>query len=182
MNLDEIGVKHSTDKSSLLHHYLSLYELLFEPLRYKDIKILEIGVQFGLSLKMWREYFPNAHIVGIDSVDNSATWIPEPNRGMDIRIRDAYCLDTVRQVGDQRFDIIIDDGSHVPEHQQFFVKHYIPLLTSTGILIVEDVPSPDVIPELVSMLPEGFSSIAVDMTQASVPSMPSRLFIAWRNK
>ena len=34
--------------------------------KYKKINILEIGVDNGDSLRLWREYFPNANICGID--------------------------------------------------------------------------------------------------------------------
>ena len=47
-------------------HYFPIYEKHFEPIRNKPIKILEIGILNGGSLEMWRYYFPEATIVGID--------------------------------------------------------------------------------------------------------------------
>src|SRR6266404_1855624 len=109
MALDEIGVKHGTDKSSLNHHYLSLYELLFRD--FINPRILEIGVQFGNSLRTWREYFPGSKIIGIDSIDNGEKAKAD---GTVILIGEAYCVETVRSLGETRFDIMIDDGSHNP--------------------------------------------------------------------
>lgn len=175
-SLDQIGIERGTDKSSLNHHYLSLYEMMFEPLRNEFIRILEVGVQFGNSIRTWKEYFPHAGIVGIDSVDNDVKF--KPMDGVSIIIEDAYS-DAIfkRLVG--KFDIIIDDGSHMAEHQKFFVKNYSGLLTDDGILIVEDVLHPDVIPLLARSLPDEFRYLAVDMTQGD-SVVDSRLFIARR--
>lgn len=174
--LNQIGVERGTDKSSLNHHYLSLYDMLFDPMRDQDIRILEIGVQFGNSLRTWREYFPSAGIVGIDSIDNDVKF--NPMDGVNVIIGDAY-NDRIfeRLVG--KFDIIIDDGSHEMSHQIFFVKHYCDLLTDEGLLIVEDVLTPNVIPELIKALPPDFSYISVDMTEGD-SVVDSRLFIAHR--
>ena len=47
-------------------HYFPIYEKHFGPIRNKPIKILEIGILNGGSLEMWRYYFSEATIVGID--------------------------------------------------------------------------------------------------------------------
>ena len=65
MNLTEIGIKYHTDKA-YEHEYTSLYEKHFKPIRKLTNKLLEIGIYKGASLKMWAEYFPNAHIYGLD--------------------------------------------------------------------------------------------------------------------
>ena len=41
-------------------------ERYFERYRLKKIKVLEVGVEAGTSLRMWKEYFPNAEIHGFD--------------------------------------------------------------------------------------------------------------------
>jgi hypothetical protein len=40
------------------HTYIDEYEKILKPFR-KDGSILEIGISWGLSLRMWREYFIN---------------------------------------------------------------------------------------------------------------------------
>jgi len=48
-------------------HYFDIYEQHFARFREIAPRFLEIGVQRGGSLKLWRDYFgPEAHIVGID--------------------------------------------------------------------------------------------------------------------
>ncbi len=46
--------------------YLQEYERILEGLRDKEARILELGVSSGASLLLWRDYLPNATIVGID--------------------------------------------------------------------------------------------------------------------
>ena len=49
------------------HHYFDIYTRHFDPYRSKPIKMLEIGVFRGGSLRMWKQYFhPESLIVGID--------------------------------------------------------------------------------------------------------------------
>lgn len=53
------------------HHYIPIYDELFYKFRNTQVRVLEIGVGKGGSLKMWREYFGhNAIIFGVD-VDES---------------------------------------------------------------------------------------------------------------
>ena len=48
---------YETDKIEL--HYLDLYDPILTPWTDKEIKLLEIGVRAGGSLKLWRELFPS---------------------------------------------------------------------------------------------------------------------------
>ena len=66
-------------------HYFPVYEKHFGPIRNKPIKILEIGVLNGGSLEMWRYYFPEATIVGIDIDPNCKQHEQE---GINIRVGD----------------------------------------------------------------------------------------------
>lgn len=61
------------------HIYGQHYQHHFAPLRTKKLKILEIGVggyddplSGGDSLRMWKTYFPNSMIYGLDIVDKSS--------------------------------------------------------------------------------------------------------------
>ena len=69
MRLQEIGLKTGTDKSAHTYKnisYLDIYERYFNKIK-NDVKVfVEIGIFNGKSLKMWKEYFPNAIIYGID--------------------------------------------------------------------------------------------------------------------
>ena len=47
-------------------HYLRNYEKFFEHLVGKEIRLLELGVDKGGSLLLWRDYFEKGIIVGLD--------------------------------------------------------------------------------------------------------------------
>lgn len=55
--------KYDTDKGE---GYLRVYERFFYPLKNAKVNLLEVGVYKGGSLLLWRDYFPNGNIVGID--------------------------------------------------------------------------------------------------------------------
>ncbi len=93
-------------------HYFPIYEKHFERYRNKAVRVLEIGIDHGGSLQLWKRYFgPQAEIVGIDI--NPAAMFEEP------QIK-TYCIDQtsplIATLGP--FDIIIDDGSHKIEDQE----------------------------------------------------------------
>jgi len=137
LSLDAIGLKHRTDKSSLGHDYLTFYDRLFGPIRNAPLTILEIGVLKGASLRMWREYFPNARIVGAD-IDPFARRFAQP--GIEVEYMDQSNLEDLVRVATkyQPFDIIIDDGSHLWEHQTTTLKTLFPFLKQGGIFVIED--------------------------------------------
>ena len=62
--LKEIGLS-LTDKISY-HRYDRFYPMFLEPLRHQEFNMLEIGVDRGGSLSLWKEYFPKANIFGAD--------------------------------------------------------------------------------------------------------------------
>jgi hypothetical protein len=65
-SLDKIAIHYGTDKSSYIHNYCVKYEKWLPFNRLEPITILEIGVLGGQSLSTWREYYPNATVVGLD--------------------------------------------------------------------------------------------------------------------
>ena len=136
-----------TDKNRY-HSYLNFYETIFSPIKEKVNNILEIGVLRGGSLKLWNDYFINASIYG---VDNAAAVRYKP-MGLDKRPRvhliesDAYSEKFIKKEfirNNLKFDIIIDDGPHTLESQEFVIKNYLKILSNNGILIIEDVRSID---------------------------------------
>jgi len=162
--LCKIAYKYGTDKCpQLKHHYTPVYYEMFNPIRNNVKKVLEMGIGYyktmkevqiifdaglnrfycrGASLKMWRDFFPNAHVYGADVK-------PETLFG-DERISTFYCDETkkedieqlVKEVGSD-IDIFIDDGSHRWQHQFFLAQTILPLLKKDVIYIIEDVGFPD---------------------------------------
>ena len=70
MNMLELFKKYSCEK--IWHSYNELYEADFEPLRKKQINILEVGTFRGESINVWLEYFNNANIYTIDTFERIA--------------------------------------------------------------------------------------------------------------
>ena len=140
--LKNLGKKYRTDKIDHEHtykniSYCDIYEKYFNNIRNKVTKFVEIGIKDGASLRMWKEYFPNATIYGID-ID------PRCKNFEEDRI---VCL-----IGDQNsetflnkakniigeYDILLDDGSHITTHQ---IKSFNILYSNcryNGYYIIED--------------------------------------------
>ena len=136
MTLDELAIKHGTDKSSKCHNYTAIYEQMFEPIRNESLKILEIGVLDGASLRMWLEYFPNAEIHGVDiNLDQMKGPVLNSER-LIIHIGNQSDKDFLDSIGTD-FDIVTDDGSHQVTDQIFSFKCLWP--TTKMVYIVEDV-------------------------------------------
>src|SRR5208283_183661 len=56
--------QYDTDK--ITNQYLDRYDPILEPWVEKKLTLLELGVDKGGSLLLWRDYFPLGTIVGID--------------------------------------------------------------------------------------------------------------------
>ena len=103
----------------------------------------------------------------------------DPDLDIVLVFGDAYASEMLERIGSKTFDLIIDDGSHEPLDQAWFVNHYAPLLSTGGVLIVEDVLTPATVPALVASMPEGFNYSAVEMPEGQ-SQVDSRLFLVWR--
>lgn len=124
------------------HHYFDIYSRYFERYRDRPIKMLEIGVFRGGSLRMWKEYFhPDSTIVGID-VDKSCAAHEIADRNVFVRIGSQADPNFLAQVNGEfgPFDIILDDGSHKTHHQIVsFGALFKSALKDGGCYMVEDV-------------------------------------------
>ena len=141
-DLVALAVAHGTDKWGR-HWYARHYQSHFAPRRLEPLTVLEIGVggyedpaQGGASLRMWKAYFPQARIFGIDVHDKSGL---EEDR---IRIftgrqDDRAFLDRVAaETGP--LDIVIDDGSHRNPDVIASFEALFPRLREGGIYAIED--------------------------------------------
>jgi hypothetical protein len=155
-SLNEISKKYKLDKNiaSGCHNYIPAYTELFEDSRYVVKKMLEIGIgsvengqmwgvlhlgyKTGNSLKCWSEYFSNATIYGIDIYNHEElntqrimTFTADQSKESDLEM-------VIRNINDN-LDIIIDDGSHLGEHQAFSFLFLNKFLTKNGIYVIEDI-------------------------------------------
>jgi hypothetical protein len=160
--LTDIANKYGTDKGTAgpdkswaPHNYTDIYQAYLERMRHRQIILLEIGLGIngphwaahiqrgrntagGASIKMWEEYFPSAKIFGLDVNPVSDL---NTERAITFRVDQADVDDLssfVRAAEVDTFDIIIDDGSHIPEHQQVSVSSLFPYLTPGGLYFIED--------------------------------------------
>lgn len=154
--LDQLGVKHNTDKSSVNrrrpddirqrgpgHNYLVKYELFLEKFKSskQPTKLLELGAgpdwNIGASARVWHDYFPNLQL-HIADIKPSSQGLASANTTIHLG-----------DLGDDRFvaslamhapfDIIIDDASHLWSHQVKCLEHLFASLANGGIYIVEDI-------------------------------------------
>lgn len=140
--LSEMGRRHGTDKWDIHHSfkgqsYLDVYEEYFKPAKDLPINFLEIGVRRGGSLRMWKEYFPNATIYGLDN--NPDCKIHEEER-IDITIGSQADEGVLQQLVDKAgaFDVVLDDGSHINELTILTAKFLLKHMTPGGLYIIED--------------------------------------------
>lgn len=133
------------DKTTNIHktaHFIPIYEQVFSPYRTRPpIRMLEIGVSCGGSLNMWHNYFPStAIIVGIDGNPKCARF-DNPERGIHVRIGQQQDHGFLAAVIDELgpFDIVLDDGSHLPHYTLESFKHlFLHGLRDGGVYLVED--------------------------------------------
>ncbi len=136
-SLETIGSRHGTDKSRQLHGYLDFYERFLGELRERPVTLLEIGVLEGQSLRMWRDYFRNGRVIGVD-IDPTVR--RHAGERIAIEIADQSNVADLVRLGVRHgpFDVVIDDGSHIWEHQITALRYLFPFVKPGGFFIVED--------------------------------------------
>jgi predicted O-methyltransferase YrrM len=151
--LCEIGKKYDTDKSSQrinvtdtrhCHPYTLFYDGLFSNKKDEYLKIAELGILEGSSLRMWQEYFVNSDIYGFEYYDDLITNFKEnfDNERIilsKIDVTDKNSIQTTFKNLNQMYDIIIEDSTHQFEDQIRVIENIYQYLKPGGILIVEDI-------------------------------------------
>ena len=133
MSLLNIAKKFPTSKND--HQFIELYENYFYRFKDKEINILEIGIERGDSLRMWREYFTKAKICAIDLFDRNISV-----NNTEIMIGDQSDILFLQKVANKynKFDIIIDDGSHQSKHILKSFNFLFDFLNYNGVYVIED--------------------------------------------
>ena len=167
--LTALSQKYGSDKGSFAaenpypwrpHTYANYYHVLFGRQRNTVQRVFECGIgsadititsnmtadgATGASLRMWREYFPNASIWGGD-IDPKAIF--QENR------ISTFLLDQTNPQSIQEFwantntgdfDIMIDDGLHSFEAGKTLFENSVFKLSENGIYVIEDVNIFDVL-------------------------------------
>lgn len=120
------------------HHYIPLYDRYFGRYRGTRVRFLEIGVNNGGSLQMWRRYFgDDAVLCGIDINEDCAQY--DGQSGM-VRIGSQDDADFLGRVVDEMggVDVVLDDGSHRMAHIEASLRILFPRLEMGGTYAIED--------------------------------------------
>ncbi len=142
MSLDQLAAEFRSDKFGK-HWYTQHYERHLAHLKQERFTLLEIGIggygqtrKGGASLRMWHAFFPRAQIIGLDVEDKSFL-----DRDRIRTVRGSQTdVDLLRRVVDDAggIRVVIDDGSHRPEHVRASFETLFPLLEDDGIYAIED--------------------------------------------
>lgn len=138
-----------TDKGTIkgeAHSFTEFYDSYFNEIKLKSIKegrklnILEIGVQHGNSMHMLYEYFKDvANVYGIDINLRQNQYHNDKIHLYEFNATDKEKIDDfLGKLNNIKFDIIIDDASHISQHQIFTFLYLYKNLNKDGIYIIED--------------------------------------------
>jgi hypothetical protein len=132
----KIGKECKSDKF-YQHNYHNFYPKFIEHYKaFNDLAMLEIGIENKYSLNLWLNYYPNAYIYGAD--------INVADEG------ERYKIFKIDQSNEKQLNIlmtsitkplflILDDGSHIPEHQILSFNLLFNKLLPGGTYIIEDI-------------------------------------------
>lgn len=133
--------EHGSYISDKWSHYLYIYDTVLQNLikQNQPVKLLEIGVQNGGSLEIWKKYLPvGSEIYGIDINEKCKDITFDENihfilgDGTDKRFIN-------ENLKDIKFDVIIDDGSHINRDIiESFNIFFLNKLKMGGLYIIED--------------------------------------------
>ncbi len=136
-SLAQVFKSHKDNISDKWENYIYEYDAHFRKYQNKPMNLLEIGVQNGGSLQIWKKYFgAQADIHGIDiekSVCNMAL-----GDGIRTSCFDATDEVQLQNLGNQIYDIIIDDGSHLCSHVIKSFTYLFKAIKPGGYFVVED--------------------------------------------
>lgn len=151
-NLANIYDSDKGDKIACAHNYTTMYhEILSDILKmkktnedYSKVDLLEIGLNRSWtgtsipSLVMWNEYFhKNVNITGFD-IEEEFVKFNHLYDNITIFIGDQSNKNDLNQLKYKKYDIIIDDGSHMSSHQQISFKNLWTNIKPGGCYVIED--------------------------------------------
>ncbi len=142
------------------HTYTDYYSRLLGASRQTILKVFECGLgtnnpripsamgiqgKPGASLRVWRDYFPNAVVWGGD-IDRDVLFQEERIKTRFINQMDTDSIRTFwGEIGVQDFDFMVDDGLHTFEAGSNLFLNSIEYLAASGVYVIEDVLSLDLL-------------------------------------
>ena len=139
-SFQQICGQHDGLVSDKWESYLSIYDHIGAEIQDLPVRLLEIGVQNGGSLELWKEYFIFGQLfVGCD-INPECADINFNDKRIRIVVGDVTSDKVQNEILNisSSFDMIIDDGSHKSSDIVKTFTRYFPYLNDKGIYIVED--------------------------------------------
>lgn len=119
------------------HGYLSnVYQLIFNFVNVKSI--LEIGLMWGYSLRLWQDFLQPNLCIGIENGESVSQRNFEKGTGPTVINKDAFKYQTYNALTNE-FDLIIDDANHTLYQQSRAATIFSRKLADKGILVIEDI-------------------------------------------
>lgn len=141
-SLTDLAKKYRTDKWGA-HRYTPHYERHLGYLRDEKFTLLEFGIggyratgRGGVSLRMWKEYFANARIIGVDIEDKTFVNDDRITAYVGSQTDELLITKIIADAGDVK--VAIDDGSHQNAHVRASFAFVFPLLSDQTHYIIED--------------------------------------------
>jgi hypothetical protein len=135
--LKTYGLTSGTDKISVHGYHRFFDKELVNFKNLNNIGILEIGISQYKSIPMWKSYFSNAFIYGIDincEYNDDRVTVFKCDQS------DINALEIVKNKISHPIYFINDDGSHLPEHQLISFDYlFSNVLNDGGVYIIEDI-------------------------------------------
>jgi len=136
-----LAAKYGCDKGPG-HRYDFAYSRLLKPYRElgRPVRMLEIGIERGASLRVWQDYFAGRRfeLFAIELDAEKVTNAPSGVRVFQGDQGDAGFLLKFIEKTEVNFDIIIDDGSHRCVDQQITFQILWPHVAPGGLYVIED--------------------------------------------
>jgi len=119
-------------------HYFDIYDRYLHRFRDKHVKMIEIGVNQGGSVQMWKHYLGAQSEIHAVYIDKRCKQFEEDQIKIHIGSQEkrVFLQNLVKSVG--KFEIILDDGGHTMRQQIITFQELFPKLEDGGVYICED--------------------------------------------
>ena len=154
-SLDELFHHYGSDKAEIFkktnqqgHGFSSFYEKKLERFKNKKINILEIGSYAGSSAAAFVKYLPNAQVFCFDINISNFKYKSKNIHVFSVDINNEKKIEKILNkiftiYEFEKFDLIIDDGSHNLKDILVSLKIFFKVLKKESLYIIEDFKHPN---------------------------------------